>query len=425
MKSGFLISHGCWAGIAVAAYLFGGSRDDRGLAGDPGLAEAPGVRAARVLGDGVASRGAEVAVARDGRGTEAEGRGYAAGDWESLARGAVLDSNPVTRRLAFGRLLGALTAQNAMAMRERLVEYGLGGDEWRDFNYAWGALAGEEAVLFAASSEEQDLEAALGGWASANPDEAIAFLDRLPEEMRDQRDRYAATVAGGLADRDRGMAADFVYEFANGGGGGAEKLMDLVARKALRGGDFRGVAAWSESLPDGSLKGAAMGRVADLYAKRDPEGAARWAGQFAERDYAARVIEEVGDGWAERDPVAAVGWLESLPAGGGQVAGLTSVFGDWEDRDPLAASEYLLSMPQSAKRDSAISGFSRGYAWQDPEAAITWAQDIGDPQLRQETLTRAGQAYMRRQPDSALVWLEGSGLPAEAMEQILETGRRR
>ena len=76
---------------------------------------------------------------------------------------------------------------------------------WQDFSYAWGALAGKEAVLFAMTSEERDFDAALTGWAAARPNEALAMLGDLPEQLRNDRDRLAATIVTGIAQSDPGL----------------------------------------------------------------------------------------------------------------------------------------------------------------------------------------------------------------------------
>ena len=308
-------------------------------------------------------------------------------------------------------------------MREQLVALGAEPDQWRDFHYAWGALDGKAAFESAANSQEQDLAITMSGWAAANPADALAMLDNLPESMQGQRDELTASVVAGLADNNRAMATDLVLRLGQEGNARAGNLMEIVANETLRAEGPEAASRWSESLPDGPLKSTAMGRVAEAYARKDPEAAARWASGLAGESYAARAIEQIGGRWAQSNPVAAVGWLESLPAGNGQTAGLRNAFGDWEDRDPVAAGEYLKAMPQSPQRDSSISGFATGYAWQNPQVAIAWAQEINDPALRESSLTRAGQAFYQRDPTNAITWLENSGLSDEARQQVLQPRR--
>ncbi|NIP95147.1 MAG: hypothetical protein GWO24_17545, partial [Akkermansiaceae bacterium] len=84
----------------------------------------------------------------------------------------------------------------------------------------------------------------------------------------------------GLADRDPGLATDLVLRLAKEGNERASNLIEVVANKTLQSGSPEEAAIWSETLPDGPIKGAAMGRIADVYAARDPEAAAQWAEQF-------------------------------------------------------------------------------------------------------------------------------------------------
>lgn len=430
-----LVTHGSWAGICALVFAWGILRDPGPLPGGKGGAKPlPAPLAARLINGagepGQAGRTLPGNAAPPGGVSarllaEAFGGNIASsGDWEKLARQSVRDPNPIVRRLAFTRLLEAMTPENARDIRKELVASGADGDQWRDFNYSWGALAGREAFDFAAESEERDLDAALAGWASASPAEALALIRDLPDGMQGRRDSLIASVVSGLADSDRVLATEFIVGLKGGDAGRAAELIGVVARESLRADGVEAASLWSESLPDGPVKGAAMQRVAEEFAKSDPEAAARWAQRHADEDYAANVVAEVGQKWAARNPVEAVSWLESLPEGRGQVAGLNSAFGDWEDRDPAAAAEYLFNMPASAKRDSAISGFSRGYAWQDPLTAIAWAFDIADPSIRQETLTRAGQVFYRKDPAAARAWVETSDLPPATRDAVLNAPRR-
>ncbi len=345
-------------------------------------------------------------------------------DLDALAVKAFKDANPIVRRLAFSKLLESMTPENALELRGKMLEMRAGGDEWDDFNYSWGALAGKAAYDFAAISEEHDLALTLTGWAAANPTGALAMLDNLPASMADQRGELAESIISGVADNNLALATQLAIQFAAEGKGNPDRLSRTLADEALRTGSPAEAAAWAAALPDGKVKGAALGRIAGAYVRSNPAEAAGWIGQYAGDPSARRAIAEVGQEWGKKEPLPALGWLETLPASGGQADGFRSVFGDWEDTNPVAASEYLAKMPRSAKRDAAVSGFASGYAWQDPQASIQWAQDISDPELRQETLTRAGHAFYRRDPESARTWLDGSGLSAEARQAIMNPRRR-
>ncbi len=354
-----------------------------------------------------------------------EGTLFSENGIEILAKEALSDPNPVKRRLAFSKLLEGMTTENASAIRDQLVDLKAGGQEWRDFNYAWGAIAGREAFTDAMSKDRKDLESLITGWAANDPNGAIAMLTELPEDLLKQKARLESGIVSGLADRNRDEAVAYVSSLAIEGRKDADRLMSIVAGEALREEGPVGASIWTESLPDGPLKGAAMNSVASRYVRNDPQAAASWIEKFADQEYAARAVREVGGEWAEKDPKAAVSWLDKLPEGEGQKYGLNTAFDDWEDRDPVAAGEYLLSMSDSPKRDFAIKGFADGYARQDPETAIAWASDISDPSLRNQSLTRAGQSYFRSNPKAARDWLANSGLPENIQQEIINPKRRR
>lgn len=428
-----LIIHGCWAIAAITAFSLGSRTVGPSSADNtPPPDQAGGFRSPTLPGES----GPDARATRSG-GRAIEDRAAsnletvlgsiatASKNLDSLAEQALRDPSPITRRLAFSRLLETLTPENAAEIRSKLVALGADGDQWRDFHYSWGAISGKAAFDHASTSDEPDLAATMTGWAAANPAEALAMLNQLPTELQGQRDELTASIVSGLAHRDPNMATDLVLRLGQEGNGRAGNLMEIVTNETLRAKGPEQASQWAESLPDGPLKGTAMGRIAESYVRKDPLAAAKWAQRFADKDYASRSIEQIGGRWAQSDPVAAVGWLESLPAGSGQTAGLRNAFGDWEDRDPAAAGEYLLAMPPSPQRDSAVSGFATGYAWQNPQLAIAWAQDIRDPSLRESSLTRAGQAYFRRDPDGARTWLETSGLSADARQQVTSPNNRR
>ena len=423
------IIHGCWALAVLAAFSVG----SRNAGPDADGAEQRNGSKSASRSEGMDS---EIRTSRNSsrsRENSAESKlsaifgsiASASGNLNALAEQAIRDPNPINRRLAFSRLLEALTPENAESIRTQLVALGASGDQWRDFHYSWGAISGKAAFDHAATTSEPDLAATMTGWAAANPGEALAMLNNLPEEMQGQRDELTASVVSGLAHHDPAMATDLVLRLGLEGSRNAGDLMDIVARESLRTKGPEQASQWAELLPDGPLKGTAMGRIAEAYANKDAKAAAQWAQRFASNDFASRTIEVIGGRWAQSDPVSAVGWLENLPAGNGQMAGLRNAFGDWEDRDPAAAGQYLLGMPPSPKRDSAISGFATGYAWQNPQLAIAWAQDIADPTLRENSIVRSGQAFFTRDPDGARAWLATSGLPPDAQQSVMSPNRRR
>lgn len=434
-----LVGHLCWAGVAVAAFAFGSTRDKDSASGEDAKARAAksssrlSANDGSGSGSGTAGSKSALSAGRPGSGNSARNSGY---DGElnhtmteeqlaALAKEAFRSGSPLARRQAFGRLLEQLTADNAKDLVKHLKANKADKSEWRDFHYAWGTIDGQAALEHSIKSSDYDLAYTMTGWASAYPDEARSFLQNLPESVKTDRARLQRSLVAGMADNDTNRATAYVLELAGQGAKQAGEYMGIVTEEVLRNFGAQEAATWSENLPDGDLKGAALDSVAHRLTNENPEAAAQWVEQFANEAYGVRAIEEVGDEWAERDPAAAVNWLETLPAGRGQSEGLSSAFGEWARRDAVAAADRISSMPRSEQRDSAISGYSRMLAYKDPGAAINWANSIAQDGLRNSALTRAGQMLFRRDAEAARQWVSTSGLPPEAQQAVLNPPKRR
>lgn len=426
--------HAGWAMAASAAFFIGSKSSTPPSGAESGADAAPNSARASGMTSGLNRESARRGLrTREAKGAPAPLEvlfgAYTADrvGLKALTEQAITDPSPITRHLAFARLLENMTAGNALEIREQMVALDPDDETWTRFNYAFGALSGGEAFEFARTSDEPDLNSVLMGWAAADPQGALAALDSLPPELAGQRAALERNLVAGIADKDLGLATRTALRFSSAEGAEGRqtnRLMRTVANEALRTGGVETASQWASALPDGAAKGAAMRRVSEDYVREDPAAAAAWAESHADQEYAASAIGEIGDEWAEADPDAAVAWLETLPAGSAQNRGFSEAFGEWEDNNPEAASAYLNGMPESPQRDAAIAGFARGYAWQDPQSSIAWAQAIRDPAIRERALIQVGYAYHRRDPGNARAWLQESGLTPEQQQRAM-VGRRR
>ncbi len=438
-----LLIHSAWGAVTVACFAFsplGGNRAGDApaspLAGGDGGAAGAALHRAREasLSAAPGAAGAETAssLGRGGSasnpvlrliGDKADRPPLSDADIAELGEQMLTDPNPMRRHLAFNRLLAGLTPENAEAIRAYVGKLPHDSQQFRDFHYAWGAVAGSEAVLHGKETRERDMATTLAGWASADPGAARAWLESLGSgDGYDLNDLRMGLVAG-LLDIDRTAAANYVLGLGEAGDPQASRMMSSVASEMLRYEGLDASIAWSENLPEGALRYAAMDRVANSWVARDPQGAAEWAEQFAGEPSGARVVEEVADEWAERDPQSSVGWLLTLEQGEGRQWGMRSAFDEWARRDSMAASEYLVAMPASADRDAGISGLVNRIARNDPQAAIAWAGEIGSATTRERALVQAGQSLARRDRDAAAAWVATSGLSAEAQQRVLSDNR--
>lgn len=335
------------------------------------------------------------------------------------------EADPLLRRQLFQQMIAGLTAENALEIRAQIAQLPHDGLEFRDFHFAWGKIAGSDAVLHGVDTPERDMEATLAGWASASPQAALAWFQQLEKEGKkgDNQQFLKGAMVHGLAVTDPARAAQFLIGLSEAGDKQAAGLMPIVAGRMVQQQGLEAAVRWTESLPEGPLRASAALRLAGDYVNADPARAAAWAASLQDRPDYAKVVARVSQLWAGRDVDAAVRWTESLPPSPAKHEGLSAAYGQWGARDPETASRTLYHMPPSTEKNFAINGFISGLAHSDPEAAVIWAAEISEPKMREAALVRAGRQYYRQQPQAAMQWLASSGLPETAWQQVT-SGRR-
>ena len=327
--------------------------------------------------------------------------------------------NPLKRRQIFNELLQGMTLDNAREIREQIKSLDQNSSEFRDFHFVWGSMAGAEAVINGTKTSERDLHVTMTGWASTNPDQAIAWFNDL-DKLNDKRlskDHIKRSIVEGLANTDPDRAINFISSLKESGDKDAHRMIHDVARKATRRMNLEEAGAWAQSLPDEGMRQSSIHSILPRFAYSDPESASKWAASL-DSDISSTAIHKVGEAWAHRDPPASAEWLSSLPESKGSNSGLETALHHWAGRDPTAASEHLVSMPDSVGKDRAIKGFVSKVAHEDPQSALIWADSIQDEPTRNGALINAGQTYFRRDRAAATEWLQSSGLPASVQSKI-------
>jgi len=312
-----------------------------------------------------------------------------------------------------------MTLDNAREIREQIKSLDQNSSEFRDFHFVWGSMAGAEAVINGTKTSERDLHVTMTGWASTNPDQAIAWFNDL-DKLNDKRlskDHLKRSIVEGLANTDPDRAINFISTLKESGDKDAHRMIHDVARKATRRMNLEEAGAWAQSLPDEGMRQSSIQSILPRFAYSDPESASKWAASL-DSDISSTAIHKVGEAWAHRDPPASAEWLSSLPESKGSNSGLETALHHWAGRDPTAASEHLVSMPDSVGKDRAIKGFVSKVAHEDPQSALIWADSIQDEPTRNGALINAGQTYFRRDRAAATEWLQSSGLPASVQSKI-------
>ena len=341
-------------------------------------------------------------------------------DIETLGQKLQSSTNPIDRRLAFSQLLEGLTAENALLIRDQIKGFDPNSAEFKEFHYAWGAVGGTEAIMFGVDTVEPDMQPALSGWASSDPQKAIAWFEALDMEndssfdpllkdrkmkAEDLRNHLMSGLVQGLSNSDPDLAIDYVKEVLDSGNRAGYGLMHAPISAMIQSSEPLDAAQWASQLEGGPIRNMAMSRTADNYAKKDFEAAKEWAESMGSNNGVERVIDPVTRNWASRDPESALEWVSTLPEGDAQHSGTAAALSQWAGKDPTAASDYLAEMSDSPMRNAAISGFSNRLVWENPQAAMTWASSIsGNEQLRNDVMSRVGKSWQRKDPKGASAW---------------------
>jgi hypothetical protein len=369
-----------------------------------------------------------------GRGALSEKKNLSDLEIESLGQKLKESTNPIDKRLAFSQLLQGLTAENALLIRDQIKDFDAGSPEFKEFHYAWGSIGGTDAIMFGVDTVEPDMSPALSGWASSDPQKAIAWFESLDMEndssfdpllkdrkmkAEDLRNHLMGGLVQGLADTDPDLAMRFVQEVLDSGNKAAHGMMHAPISAMIRISSPIEAAQWASQLDEGFVRDQAMSRTADHFARKDFEAAKEWAESVSSNDGAERVIGPVTKNWASRDPEAAMDWVSSLPEGKAQHSGTWAALNGWAGKDPAAASDYLANMPDSEMRNVAISGFSDRLVWENPQAAMTWANSITSDEMRNDALTRVGRSWARKDPKAASDWADSTpGIPLTIQSEI-------
>ena len=241
---------------------------------------------------------------------------------------AALTGTPEQQRLTQALVMNSTMSSTQMAaLADRLLAQPSRGAALQMLTGAWSQRAPEDALnwLLANPGRTATRGIAQAGMnlARTNPDAAIGYLDRVPNELRAN---WISAVAEGYAQKDARAAANWVTQH-RGEPGYDAAVAAIAARTAAQ--DPVAAARLFDSVdiaqaPDAPGSARAIGAT---WARRDAPAAAAWARGLADPDAAAGAVSAVASQWAARDAVAARNWAMGLPRDAARDAALVQVIG--------------------------------------------------------------------------------------------------
>ncbi len=385
-----------WATTVVVAFILGGK------GGDPDASPSFG----KVQGN-ISDRSTHGAISALG---DAPAGNPAGGSRQSLAgstgstagrrmASALADPDPLRRNLQVAELLSNLTTADideVLATFENGPRNEESNRHFREFLYAWGLLAGEDAVAYAMDSKSPRLEgkitSAIKGWATRDPEGAKEYVAGVKDSGT--RQWMHLTVMGEMLHRD--LDGAILYSEQNEKSRARGSQLDQLASALFEERGINGITDWVNSIDHTkkendmlSYKSYAAGLALDRLAGDDPDAAIQFIMDNADQPF----ITSDGLERAARRAAGPINeeleWLTQLPAEvSGQRHAIGERFEDYIREDFAAAGQWLASRDLGPAYDEAIQDYAFSAARDNRGAAIAWAERITDAKMKEDTMRR-------------------------------------
>jgi len=158
--------------------------------------------------------------------------------------------------------------------------------------------------------------------------------------------------------------------------------------------------------PTGQARREVLHRLANLWARMDPEAAAAWAGGLEGSD-GRHALESVIHRWADDDPAAAANYMTQLPASEQNLHLVHALAIKWAERDQAAAMQWASAQTNPAKRERAMGGVVSAWSATEPAAAAEFAASIESQFERNRVLEVAARRWASQDTAKAMEWAKG------------------
>ncbi len=175
----------------------------------------------------------------------------------------------------------------------------------------WASTDPEKAVAFLEKQQPDQIAewgpAAASAWGASAPDEALAWLGRLPEGSRE---RIAQNLLRGMTPEDPGRVLENLNLISN-----EQNRRDILKQAAgeLAKQEITLASGRVSGMPPGPDRDAAIQGMFEPAFEVEPDSALIWANSISNEN--AR-LDQVSNGfhkWLRNDPVAAEAWLKRTP----------------------------------------------------------------------------------------------------------------
>lgn len=277
---------------------------------------------------------------------------------------------------------------------ERLGEYAM-------LLSAWAKVDPIGALDYAKKNTQNPFatDTILAAWASKDPEAAIRWAQE--NHKGEGANPFLVGIIRALAATDPLRATQLLTSMPRSVERGA--ALDGILPALLSQGDAA-TREWIEALKDDSLRNGAMMRVAEKFARTDPQGTMAWL--LANPSEATqRRMDDVFRTWAKNDESAAMSAYLALPTGENRSNALRGIVSNLADRDPQQAVALM------DKYSSDVSErMVRHFAWQtfgdNPQIAVDQIGRVQDQDTRAWMYRRLVGSWIERDSAAASQWLQ-------------------
>jgi hypothetical protein len=273
---------------------------------------------------------------------------------------------------------------------------------------------------------ENLLQAALRGWGTANPYEAVAWA-RLQTDL-DAGLALAAVFHGVTADPER--ALQLAKDLSRDDPAKAHDYGSYLIAGLNRARDFERAATFAQAGPTESRVDW-MNAVFARWATTKPEAAFEHLQTLSDPELQKTALQAAVTGWADADPIKLAEFASNrITNRADRTFALSVALSSWAEIDPAAAANWMMQLPPSHELDRGAAELaSHPEALQQPGVAVSWAESIVDARLRSSTLVLIVSEWAKIDPVAAQNYIrETAHLRAEDRAELLtavaEAGQR-
>ncbi|MDG2125385.1 MAG: hypothetical protein P8J87_16905 [Verrucomicrobiales bacterium] len=262
-------------------------------------------------------------------------------------------------------------------VRSRLTREALG--RWAEVD-AVGALRFVETMEGEGSAERGYLrDRVLERWAIGSPEAAWAWVVANGGVETSERDLARVIAGSGEGEPER----MFAFLEAHGPEFGKAQLgaVGQAVRDVFMNGFGDEVKGWVEGLGEGQMRDAAVRALVDGMGRYDAEAAYAWVSGMGLDDEAMGAIRgRLAETWARTDPQGAAEWATGEGEGSGK--DLQGVMRRWLQSDYEGAATWLAAQEPSPMMDRSLEQYIYSAMRYDPAETWAWAETITDDKRR-------------------------------------------